>query len=359
MRDYILASPLAFQYVTSFSVVDEDAFVTHSVLTCTLDFSKTGSTSRKLRAPASLSHLAQQSFIQKYNMVCLEHAECHCTGPLWKDHVHHITSVMDAAFDSVTDRVSQLCAQTKTDEAWELWVSVFETSILNACSNVDRQHRFKGHAYIQLCSQADQSLPKCSPMHGLHLDTANSFAGHLRKQYNRVQKLIEYIKLATPERQPSWQTLCKIDNTLRVLKHSCSDFLAKVPNTDFGADSSAYVEIAHDIAAKLPDCIDAHYCRFLPVLQRVSAALHTLMEKSNHTLSRVGLTRTTSVHHKAALCKGSMPRSSKSVRSLCAVYGLRLRLDKRTSLVSRLPSMRAYVRLGHPYVAAKLTKVAR
>ena len=101
---------------------------------------------------------------------------------------------MDAHFDSIASHLTTLCASRKTDDAWRLWSSAFETAVLDACDNVEPNPRYRGHGQVRLIMEPPLVCPKALDTGAFHQPSSNILVGHVRKQYNRLSKLKEYLK---------------------------------------------------------------------------------------------------------------------------------------------------------------------
>ena len=184
----LVQSPCALPHVVDFSIIDDEEFITHSVLTCKLDFSSERGCTRKLSVPSSLADMVQQSFIRMYHIVCSETPSAHCAGIAWQTHLQSVSQRMDEHFLAVESRIADLCAYKRTDEAWTAWAGAFESSILHACENVEGR-RCRGHGQVRICSEPALICPKIAHDGSFELTGEKSLSGHIRKQYNRLSKL--------------------------------------------------------------------------------------------------------------------------------------------------------------------------
>ena len=299
VRDYIIASPMCLPLITHFAVHSDEAFATHSVLECTLDFRSVRNDFRKLKVPSSLVDLVQRSFLRKYHVVCSERAESHCTGAEWARHVDGMKQRMDAHFEAVLPLISDLCESKQTDEAWHHWALAFETSILHACDNVPGTHHYAGHGKVALSREQVSVCPKLSHDGSLQPLASSPLVVQVRKQYNRLKKLQEYVRASSFASGCESSTYMKAQDTLAAIRSAASSHIAKLGSRDADCAECPYAGVAADILCKLPDNLDVHYQRFYPSMCKLSERLLDILA-SRTSLSQ---SRTATSHHRAAITK--------------------------------------------------------
>ena len=79
------------------------------------------------------------------------------------------------------------------DEAWILWTSAFEASIMQACDNVGSNIQCRGHGMIRTQLRLEAACAKIHTDGSFHRAEEKSFEANVRQQFNRLSKLKEYI----------------------------------------------------------------------------------------------------------------------------------------------------------------------
>ena len=326
VRDYILASPLALPFVSNFSVAFEDTFVTHAVLRCTLDFTTVRDSIRKLSTPSSLAYMVQQSFIRKFHIVCAENAQQHCSGSSWAEHLDQVTLCMDSHFDCVMQQIESLCLHGCTDDAWLLWSNAFELAVLHYCDNVDGAMYYRGHGVVRTHVEVAGVCPKIASNGTLLCSSENTFPGHVRKQYNRMVKLAEYMRALRPTTAINHNTLQKAQHTLTAIKTSAASHLSRNSQQNLSVCCSEYDNLSESIIRALPAYIDDLAIRFLPSVTNLASELNQLVEKLACCTTSHSFARHYSAHHKAALTK----RDFSKLKQACSLPLRCLRFEDET-----------------------------